>query len=45
VDRDQGRTLIAGVGYLETGNIKRAGSDVMVDVILMEKLTSRGAWL
>jgi hypothetical protein len=36
---------MAGVGYLETGEIKRAGPDVMVDLIVMEKRTSRGAYL
>ena len=34
---------MAGVGYLEAGDIKRAGPNVMVDVIVMEKRTSRGA--
>ena len=29
------------MGYLETGEIKRAGPDVIVDMIIMEKRTSR----
>jgi len=33
------------VGYLETGDIKRAGPDLMVDVIVMEKRASRGGHL
>ena len=28
------------MGYLETGETKRAGPDMMVDVIIMEKRTS-----
>ena len=36
---------MAGVGYLEAGDIKRAGPDVMVDVIVINKRTSRGACL
>jgi GNAT superfamily N-acetyltransferase len=29
------------MGYLETGEVKRAGPDVIVDMIIMEKRTSR----
>jgi hypothetical protein len=30
------------MGYHETGEMKRAGPDVVVDVIIMEKRTSHG---